>query len=91
MSIDAGAVNAQYRIDSSKPLDSNAFPGVEVDILIDTEEDRRRIPTSGRSVQPPGAGIGQRYLAHAQRRLGERSTRHHHSRARDRPRMSESR
>jgi hypothetical protein len=52
MSIDAGAVNAQYRVDSSKPLDSNAFPGVEVDFLIDTEEDRRRIPTSGRNVQP---------------------------------------
>src|SRR5271165_7586503 len=52
MPIDAGAVHAQYRVDSLKPLDSNALPGVEVDILIDTEEDRRRIPAPGCSVQP---------------------------------------
>src|SRR6267378_1487913 len=52
MSVDPGAVHGQHRVDSPKPLDSNAIPGVEVDILIDTEEDRRRIRTPGCSVQP---------------------------------------
>jgi hypothetical protein len=46
--VDAGAVHIQHRVNSSKPLDRNAFPGVELDILIDTEEDRRRSRTPGR-------------------------------------------
>jgi hypothetical protein len=50
--IDAGAVHAQYRVESAKPVDRNALPGVEVDILIDTEQGLRRIPTPGCSVQP---------------------------------------
>ena len=52
MPVDAGAVHGQYRVDSSKPLDSNAVPGVEVDILIDAEKDRRRIWATGSGVQP---------------------------------------
>ena len=52
MPVDAGAVHGQYRVDSSKPLDSKAVPGVEVDILIDTEKDRRRIRATGSGVQP---------------------------------------
>jgi hypothetical protein len=52
MPVDTSAVRAQYRVNSSKPLDSNAIPGVEVDIVVDTEEDRGRIPTAGCGVQP---------------------------------------
>lgn len=42
----------QYRVDSSKPFDGNAIARVEVDIVIDTEKDRGRIPASSCSVQP---------------------------------------
>ena len=34
----AGALDAEYGVDSPKPLDRNSVPGVEVDVFIDTEE-----------------------------------------------------
>src|SRR3954466_5760347 len=52
MAIDPGAVHAQHRVDSPKPLDCNAVPGVEVDVLVDAEEDRRRSRAPGRTVPP---------------------------------------
>ena len=52
MSVDAGAADAQDRVDSSKPFHGKAFPGADIDVLVDAEEDRRRIRTPGRSVQP---------------------------------------
>ena len=48
----AGALDAEYGVDSPKPLDRNGVPGVEVDVLIDTEDDRRGIRTTGGFMQP---------------------------------------
>src|SRR5271166_7131992 len=50
--VDAGALHAQHRVDSSKPVDSKAIPSVLVDVVIDTEEDRSGTGTPGRGVQP---------------------------------------
>src|SRR5215204_750486 len=52
MAVDPSTVNTQYRVDPPKPLNGNAIPGGQVDILVDTEEDRRPIWTPGRTVQP---------------------------------------
>src|SRR6476646_11399013 len=52
MTVDAGAVRAKYRVDSSKPIDSKAIPGVLVDVIIDAEEDRGGVTTSSGIVQP---------------------------------------
>src|SRR3954447_14123284 len=43
MAVDAGALDAQYRVDAPKPFDRNVFPGAGVDVFVDAEEDRRRI------------------------------------------------
>src|ERR1700756_2820650 len=73
MPIDAGAAYAHYRVDPSKPLDGNAIPGVDVDVVIDTEEERGRIGAPGRGVQPQSRlGIGHAAVvpAGAIRRVG---------------------
>jgi hypothetical protein len=37
--------STQYRVDTSKPFDRNGFPGVEIHVLIDAEEDRSQVRT----------------------------------------------
>src|SRR5271168_5538115 len=50
--VNAGALHAQHRVDSSKPVDSKAIPGVLVDVVIDTEKDRGRTTPSRCGVEP---------------------------------------
>src|ERR1700739_579469 len=50
--VNARALHPQHRVDSSKPVDSKAIPGVLVDVVIDAEEDRGGITTSSCGVQP---------------------------------------
>jgi hypothetical protein len=52
MPVDAGALHAQHRVDSSKPVDSKAIPGVLIDVVIDTEKDRGGTTPAGCVVQP---------------------------------------
>jgi hypothetical protein len=51
VAVDAGAAHAEYRVDSSKPFDGNGIPSVLVDIVVDAEEDRRRVRAARRGMQ----------------------------------------
>src|SRR6185312_12075668 len=46
--VDTGSLYAQHRVDSFEPLNRNAFPCTGVDVLVDAEEDRRRVRPSRR-------------------------------------------
>src|SRR3954452_21078641 len=57
--VDAGALHAQHRIDSAKPLKCRIVPGVAVYVLVDAEEDRCALTATRFGMQfPSGASIG---------------------------------
>lgn len=57
--VDAGALDTEHGIDALKPPDRHRFPRGVVDVLVDTEEDGRRIRPPGRGVERKGPlGVG---------------------------------
>lgn len=53
-SVNPGTLNPKNRVDSAKPLQRNAVPGIAIDVLIDREEDRRTLAAARGGVQLPG-------------------------------------
>jgi hypothetical protein len=50
VTVDTGALDAKYGVDSSKPLDGNAVPGIEVDVVVDAEDYRCGVWAAGLGV-----------------------------------------
>ena len=47
MPVDSGSLRAQYRVDSTKPVDCQTVPGFAVDVVVHAEEDRCGVAAPG--------------------------------------------
>ena len=57
--VDAGALHAEYGVDAAKPLQREGIPGFAADVVVDGEEDRCTLATTGRGMQlPAGFSVG---------------------------------